>query len=176
MNTKKVLRHIAGFAFGGTLFAVLIPLGLYHLSRTVDRWLGLPTFAGSPVRLVPAVLLGAVGLLFVLWSNLFLVTRGKGGPAEGFGMAVSPRTERLVVTGPYRWSRNPMVFGALTCYTALALYWGTVGGLVVLCVLFPLAMLYIRRVEEPRLQGDFGKEYEAYRRRVSMIVPWPKRR
>ena len=176
MNTKKILRHIAGFMMGGTLFAVLIPAGLYYLSRAIDRWLGLPAFADSPARLVPAVLIGAVGLLFVLWSNLFLVIRGKGGPAEGFGMAVSPRTEHLVVTGPYRWSRNPMVFGALTCYVALSLLWGTIGGLIIVGVLFPLAMLYIRRFEETRLLADFGKEYEVYRKRVSMIVPWPKRR
>jgi len=103
------------------------------------------------------------------------VTRGKGGPAEGFGVAVSPRTEHLVVTGPYRWSRNPMVFGALTCYTALVLFWGTIGGLIVLAILFPCSVFYLKRSEETRLLNDFGKEYEIYKKRVSMIVPWPKR-
>ena len=161
---------------GGTLFAILIPLGLWFLSRTVDRWLGLPGFADSWVRYLLAVPIGAVGLLFVLWSNLFLVTRGKGGPAEGFGVAFSPRTEHLVVTGPYRWSRNPMVFGALTCYTALSLFWGTIGGLLVIAVFIPFAILYIRRSEETRLTRDFGKEYVAYKKRVSMLVPWPKRK
>jgi protein-S-isoprenylcysteine O-methyltransferase Ste14 len=174
MNAKKVLRHIAGFLFGGTVFALLIPFGLYHLSD-VDRLLGLPTFAASPLRLIPAVLVGAVGLLFVFWSNLFLVTRGKGGPAEGFGVAVSPRTEKLVVTGPYRWSRNPMVFGAFASYTALAFLWGTITGLIVLALFFPFAVFYLKRSEETRLLKDFGKEYEEYRKRVSMIVPWPKR-
>jgi protein-S-isoprenylcysteine O-methyltransferase Ste14 len=176
MNTKKLLRHIAGFIFGGTIFAILVPVGLYHLSGIIDLLLDLPAFAENPARLILAVPVGAVGLLFVFWSNLFLVTRGKGGPAEGFGVAVSPRTEHLVVTGPYRWSRNPMVFGAFACYTALALFWGTIGGLLIIAVFLPLAMLYIRRFEETRLLADFGKEYEQYRKRVSMIVPWPKRR
>lgn len=176
MSKKKVVRHIAGFAVGGTLFAFLIPVGLCYLSGVVDRALGLPTFDHAPARFIPAVLFGAVGLLFVFWSNLFLVTRGKGGPAEGFGVAVSPRTERLVVTGPYRWSRNPMVFGALTCYVALAFFWGTIGGLLIIAAFLSFAMLYIRRFEEARLLKDFGKEYEAYKKRVSMIVPWPKGR
>ncbi len=175
MNTKKILRHIAGFLVGGTLFAILIPVGLYYLSRIIDRWLGLPTFSDAAARLVLAVPIGAVGLSFVFWSNLFLVTRGKGGPAEGFGMAVSPRTEHLVVTGPYRWSRNPMVFGALSCYTALALVWGTTAGLIVLALFLPFAVVYLKRSEETRLARDFGKEYEEYKKRVSMIVPWPKR-
>jgi protein-S-isoprenylcysteine O-methyltransferase Ste14 len=149
MNTKKVLKHIAGFLVGGSVFALLIPFGIYHL-QDIDRHLGLPSFANAAVRLVLAVPIGAVGVLFVFWSNLFLVTRGKGGPAEGFGVAVSPRTEHLVVSGPYLWSRNPMVFGAFCCYTALSLTWGTISGLIVLAVFFPLAMLYIKRFEETR--------------------------
>jgi protein-S-isoprenylcysteine O-methyltransferase Ste14 len=175
MNTKKALRHIAGFLVGGTVFALLIPFGLYHLSA-IDRLLGLPSFADAPWRLVLAIPIGAVGLSFVFWSNLFLVTRGKGGPAEGFGVAVSPRTEHLVVTGPYRWSRNPMVFGAFASYTALALLWGTIAGLIVLALFFPCAVIYLKRSEETRLARDFGKEYEEYKKRVSMIVPWPKGR
>lgn len=31
-------------------------------------------------------------------------------------------------------------------------------------------------VEEPRLLRDFGSEYEDYRQRVSMFVPWRPRR
>ena len=112
MKTRKLLRHIAGFLVGGTIFAILIPMGLYN-SSILDRMLGLPTFADASWRLVLAVPIGAVGLLFVFWSNLFLIARGKGGPAEGFGVAVSSRTEHLVVTGSYRLSRNPMVFGPL---------------------------------------------------------------
>lgn len=174
MNTKKVLRHIAGFLVGGTVFFILIPFGLHNASG-LDRLLGLPTFADSALRLILAIPIGAVGLLFVFWSNLFLITRGKGGPAEGFGVAVSPRTEHLVVTGPYRWSRNPMVFGAFSCYTALSLLWGTVAGLIILAIFFPLAVVYLKRFEETRLLKDFGKEYEEYRKKVWMIVPWPKR-
>jgi protein-S-isoprenylcysteine O-methyltransferase Ste14 len=175
MNTKKALRHIAGFLVGGTVFAILIPTALYYLSGTIDRLLGLPTFADAAVRFVLAIPIGAVGLSFVFWSNLFLVTRGKGGPAEGFGVAVSPRTEHLVVSGPYRWSRNPMVFGAFASYVALALLWGTIAGLVVLALFFPCAVIYLKRSEETRLLRDFGSQYEEYRKRVSMIVPWPKR-
>ncbi len=175
MSAKKTLKHIVGFIVGGTVFAILIPVGLFYLAHAVDRWLGLPSFAAYPARLVAALPIGAVGISFVFWSNFFLVTRGEGGPAEGFGVAVSPRTEHLVVTGPYRWSRNPMVFGAFCCYTALCLFWGTIAGLIIIAIFLPLAMLYIRRFEETRLLKDFGTEYKEYKKRVSMIVPWPKR-
>jgi protein-S-isoprenylcysteine O-methyltransferase Ste14 len=176
MNGKKVLRHILGFAVGGTVFLILVPVGLFYLSRVVDRWLSLPTFGGDLWRYFLAVPIGAVGLFFVFWSNLFLITRGEGGPAEGFGVAVSPPTEHLVVTGPYVYTRNPMVFGALSCYTALCLFWGTIGGLLVLAAFIPFSILYIKRGEETRLARDFGKEYAAYKKRVSMLVPWPRGR
>ena len=121
----KVLRHVLGFSFGISVFLILIPLGIYCLSQVVDPSVGLHRFHDVAWRLVFAAPLLACGVVYVLWSNLFLVLRGKGGPAEGFGVAISPRTERLVVTGPYRNTRNPMVFGALSIYYSIALFLGT---------------------------------------------------
>ncbi len=48
-------------------------------------------------------------------------------------------------------------------------------GLIVLALFLPFAVVYLKRSEETRLARDFGKEYEEYKKRVSMIVPWPKR-
>jgi protein-S-isoprenylcysteine O-methyltransferase Ste14 len=127
-------------------------------------------------RLVFAFPVLACGVVFVLWSNLFLVLRGRGGPAEGFGVAISPRTERLVVTGPYRNTRNPMVFGTLSVYCSIAVYLGTIGGLLILVLFSFLVPIYLKKAEEPRLLSEFGEEYERYRKRVSMIVPLPVRK
>jgi protein-S-isoprenylcysteine O-methyltransferase Ste14 len=171
----KILRHLLGFAVGITIFMILIPLGIYHLPQAVDSWLGLPRFQDAAARLVLALPLFGCGVVYVLWSNLFLVFRGRGGPAEGFGVAISPRTERLVATGPYRNTRNPMVFGALSIYFSIALYLGSIGGLLILVIFSALVPLYLKRAEEPRLLSEFGEEYERYRQRVSMIVPLPVR-
>ncbi len=167
----KLLRHIVGFVVGITIFVILIPLAIVYLSEVIDTALSLSRFADSTARLFFAAPIFAVGVVYLLWSNLFLVVRGKGGPTEGFGVAISPRTERLVTTGPYRNTRNPMVFGAFSVYFALAIFIGTVGGLILLTVFFVLASFYLKRVEEPRLINDFGEEYKEYQRRVSMIVP-----
>jgi protein-S-isoprenylcysteine O-methyltransferase Ste14 len=172
----KILRHLLGFAFGITVFLILIPLGVRELSEGLDAWFGLPRFDQVAARLVFAIPLFACGAIYVLWSNLFLILRGKGGPAEGFGVAISPRTERLVVTGPYRNSRNPMVFGALSIYYSIALYLGSIGGSVILLLFSALIPLYLERAEEARLLSEFGEEYETYRKRVSMIVPLPVRK
>lgn len=158
------------------MFVILFPLGIVAVSEAVDAWLGLSRFDDEPARLVFALPVFACGVVYVLWSNVFLVVRGEGGPAEGFGVAISPRTQRLVATGPYRNTRNPMVFGTLSIYHAIALYLGSIGGLLVLVVFSVLVAAYLKKAEEPRLVSDFGEEYEKYRKRVSMLVPLPTRK
>jgi hypothetical protein len=51
-------------------------------------------------RFVLASLFLLVGLIFVIWSNIALLFIGWGGPADGFGVAFSLRTEKLVINGP----------------------------------------------------------------------------
>ncbi|MBN1574819.1 MAG: isoprenylcysteine carboxylmethyltransferase family protein [Deltaproteobacteria bacterium] len=167
----KLLRHIAGFTIGFTIFMLAVPIAIIYVSGIIDTTLSFASFSGSAVRLFFAVPLFAIGVFYALWSNFFLFDRGRGGPADGFGVAVSPRSERLVTTGPYRNTRNPMVFGAFSAYFSIAIYIGSIGGLILLSCFAALVPLYLKKFEETRLVADFGEEYEEYRRRVSMIVP-----
>lgn len=161
-----------GYIVGFTMFVVLIPLGIFYISDIVDGFFGLIRFSDFLIRFVLAVPLFVIGITFVIWSNIFLFFRGKGGPADGFGVAVSPRTEKLVTTGPYMFTRNPMVFGALSVYYSIAIYLGSIGGVLVMVLFSVFIPIYLKKVEEPRLLGDFGKEYEKYKKRVPMIVPF----
>lgn len=118
MNAKTIARHVVGYLFGIALFFLVIPLGLIELAA-IDPLVAAPFPASAALRLVPSLPLAALGLFFVIWSNIFLFKIGRGGPAEGFNVAISPRTKNLVVSGPCRLSRNPMVFGAFTAYFGL---------------------------------------------------------
>jgi protein-S-isoprenylcysteine O-methyltransferase Ste14 len=171
----KLLRHILGFTVGFTIFAVIVPTGIYYLSLEMDALLEIERFGAPVLRFILAAPFIVVGIIFVIWSNIYLVIRGRGGPADGFGVAVSPRTERLVIAGPYHYTRNPMVFGAYISYIAIALFMGSLGGLLFLAVFIILVVLYLKIVEEPRLIADFGEKYEEYRREVSMIIPLPRK-
>jgi len=169
-NGGEFLRYIAGYLAGGALFLVLIPYGLVRLSQ-LDRIIAVEFPEFLAVRLLislPAFLPGAV---FMIWSNIFLFKIGKGGPAAGFDIAISPPTKRLVVSGPYRHSRNPMVFGAFSMYFAMGLFFFSVLSLAALTAFLGLARIYLKRSEEKRLLRDFGEEYAAYRNRVPMIFP-----
>jgi len=72
----------------------------------------------------------------------------------------------LVVTGVYRWTRNPMYLGMLAILVAWALWLANAAPFFLL----PLFMLYLNRFqigpEERALQARFGGEFERYRRSV----------
>lgn len=169
MNTQTLPRYGLGFLVGFGTFMVAIPSGLYVLAQAFPG----PDILNYPVRLVIALALGLMGLVFTVWSNAALFFKGKGGPTDFFNMPITPRTKHLVVTGPYRYTRNPMVFGVNACYAALAIYWNSLFALIIWAVWFSLVVFYLKSFEEKRLLQDFGQEYEEYRQRVSMIIPWP---
>jgi len=171
MKLKELLRYILGYLLGSSVFMVAIPYGLYAAARAFPG----PDLFSYPFRLAVALLLGLPGLVFTIWSNAALFFRGKGGPTDLFDMEISPRTKRLVVTGPYKFTRNPMVFGVNSCYAALAIYWNSLAALGIWAVWLALVVFYLKSTEEKRLLRDFGKEYEEYRQRVPMIIPWPER-
>ncbi|TAL33205.1 MAG: isoprenylcysteine carboxylmethyltransferase family protein [Spirochaetes bacterium] len=176
MNAVTIVRHIAGYAVGISIFFMLIPWGLLLLSIHADPVIGVGIFEVSIVRTVVSALILTPGVVFMLWSNAALFLIGKGGPTDGLGIAISPRTRHLVIRGPYRYSRNPMVFGALSGYFAFAVYLDSAAALLTLAAFVPLIVAYLKATEEKRLERDFGEEYRAYRRRVSMIFPLPPRR
>ena len=173
----ETLKHIFGYLIGFTLFFILIPYGFYKLSQ-FDSIL----FNGKILIGLKALKLGLfsitfiIGAIFSLWSNLFLYKIGKGGPTDAFGLSISPQTKKLVTVGPYRFSRNPMIFGAVSFYTSIVILLNSITGLLVLILFIFLIILYLKQSEEKRLIKDFGKEYSDYRNKVSMIFPLKVRR
>lgn len=79
---------------------------------------------------------------------------------------VPQQSSNLVIVGIYRYSRNPMYLGFLLLLSALACYWQSVPGLLLL----PLFVLYMNRFqiqpEERFLEHKFGLAYQAYQQQV----------
>jgi protein-S-isoprenylcysteine O-methyltransferase Ste14 len=176
MSTKRTMQYLVGYVVGGLLVLVLIPLGLRRLSRAFDQLTGIQLIPIPGLRVTLAVGLSLFGLLFGLWSVVVQNTIGKGGPLEVAGLEVSPKTQNLVVTGPYKYTRNPMLFGACVYYFAVAIYFNSVIAVATVVLFMTFMLIFVKLTEERRLLKDFGNEYEEYRRRVSMFVPWPQKR
>lgn len=126
-------------------------------------WLG-----GANVQPLTAVVGGvlvAAGLGLVVWTVLLFVKVGHGTLAPW-----SP-TSKLVVRGPYRYVRNPMITGVATILAGQALFFRSWAILIELAVFVLVNAIYFPLVEEPGLRRRFGQDYEEYRARVPRWLP-----
>jgi protein-S-isoprenylcysteine O-methyltransferase Ste14 len=109
----------------------------------------------------------ALGFALSFWCAIEFALRGRGTPAP----FDPPR--RLVVTGLYRWVRNPMYIGLGMMLIGEALLlsqiWREMAALI--AVLSVAVAVMVRRKEEPDLRRQFGTEYEAYCRQVPRWIP-----
>jgi protein-S-isoprenylcysteine O-methyltransferase Ste14 len=98
--------------------------------------------------------------LIVLGAGLSLWAAAEAGEME------ISSAERLITSGPYAYSRNPMYVGWSFLYLGISFvvnsFW--------LLALFPLVVIYIHFVEIPKeeqlLEPQFGSQYKEYRNRV----------
>lgn len=94
--------------------------------------------------------------------------QGRGTPA-----AVAP-PQRLVVSGLYRYVRNPMYVSAVAVIFGQALLFGD-WRLAVYAVLFWLAChAFVLVYEEPTLRRTFGAEFEDFCANVPRWIPRPR--
>ncbi|MBP6611759.1 MAG: hypothetical protein KA206_11815, partial [Paludibacter sp.] len=119
---NMTIRYIVGYIFGITIFLIFIPLGLYELSMLDYLLSGEKLINSMMLRYIISILFFLAGVYFMIWSNVFLFKIGKGGPTEGLGVSISPQTKKLVTIGPYKYSRNPMVFGAFSLYVSIVIF------------------------------------------------------
>ncbi len=170
MRAKEIIRHVIGYAVGLSLFFVLVPFLLWFAAMRCDPLHPIvPRY--NPALMAVAMICAVVGIIFVLWSNAALFFIGKGGPTDGLGVTISPRTKHLVISGPYRYTRNPMIFGAVCCYIAWGLLLNSPLVVALVVMLIPAILFYLSKTEEKRLREDFGEKFIEYRERVPMFFP-----
>jgi protein-S-isoprenylcysteine O-methyltransferase Ste14 len=58
----------------------------------------------------------------------------------------------------------------------VAVYLNSPSAAVLVTLFMTCMLIFVKKTEEPRLLKDFGADYEDYRRRVSMFVPWTHKR
>ena len=124
---------------------------------------------------VPAVLVattdfevgwGLDGALALMHRTITLFAR------EGEGtLAPWDPTRKLVVRGPYRFVRNPMITGVLVVLLGEAALFGSPWVLAWAAAFLAVNAVWFPLVEEPGLERRFGAEYEAYRREVPRWLP-----
>jgi protein-S-isoprenylcysteine O-methyltransferase Ste14 len=107
-----------------------------------------------------AIFLFVLGIAILFYCITMFAVKGKGtlSPADP--------TKKLVVSGPYKFSRNPMYVGVLLILIGEALFFSSASMWVYTAFVFIAFYLFIVLHEEPRLEGDFGDEYKLYVKKV----------
>ena len=123
---------------------------------------------------IPIILLGVciilLGTVLVVWTIFLFKTKGQGTPTP----KLPPK--ELVVSGPYKFSRNPMALGGLLILVGEAvLYYSP--SLLGIAVLYGVIIYFNAMfMEEPELRQRFGESYEDYLKQVPRFFPNPWKR
>ena len=161
MNTLRHLLSIMALPF---VVVIVIPLWLFNTFASVDtRWEGIaPETWGW---LIAGALFVWIGLMLFVWCvNLFAVF-GRGT------LAPWDPTQKLVVIGPYRHVRNPMITSVAMMLIGQSMFWGswvigTWAGIFIL-----INHIYFVLSEEPGLEKRFGDDYLNYKANVPRWIP-----
>lgn len=170
MNRDR--QMILGYIAGGSIVLVIVPSIIYLITSIFDSVFKLEIIRDPILKWVIIIILLVPGLIYGIWSLIIQNTVGGGGPVEIGNIEISPKTKNLVVSGPYKNTRNPMLFGALLMYLAYALFINSITSVIIVCVIFVFMLTVVVKMEEKRLLKDFGNQYEEYRKKVSMFIPW----
>jgi protein-S-isoprenylcysteine O-methyltransferase Ste14 len=111
------------------------------------------------------VALIAAGLAVFVWTVRLFERIGRGT------LAPWDPPERLVVAGPYRHLRHPMITGVALVLAGETLALGSTGIAVVLGAFVAINTVYLPFVEEPALMRRFGADYERYMANVGRWIP-----
>ena len=111
------------------------------------------------------------GCVLLAWGYLqYRLVGGYRHPLAGGGWGFDRAPDRVVDTGPYRFTRNPMYLGHLIFMLGLAVTFWSWFALLLLAV---RAVWFHGRVlkDEQRLAAKFGADYAEYCQRVKRWIP-----
>ena len=142
--------------------------GLIVSAAFVSLWVWfIPRWFRIPMQIVhpEAWIVVAIGSLIAGWCMLAFGVKGLGTPAP----FDPPR--RLVVSGLYRFVRNPMYVGMGILLIGEAWLIGRIKIIYMAIVALTMVSIFVIVFEEPVLRSKFGDDYIEYCRNVRRWIP-----
>jgi protein-S-isoprenylcysteine O-methyltransferase Ste14 len=152
---------------------ILVPFAIWVVSPLLGKCIDSFYFHYPNVLAdsLPFVLSGAFvilcGTALVGWTIFLFKTIGQGTPNP----TLPPKV--FVVSGPYKFSRNPMALGGLLQLLGeAAIYYSP--SLLGIAIVFGIVVYFNAMfIEEPVLGKRFGEPYKEYLERVPRFFPNP---
>jgi protein-S-isoprenylcysteine O-methyltransferase Ste14 len=157
MKDPSLLKYLRDIIIFPVMVTVVIPYFLYNPSQH---------FIPDMLLLKGiAVALFLIGLFLFLYTNFLFKTIAKATLAPW-----SPK-QNLVVVGPYKYCRNPMITGVLCILFSEALFLHSTNILLWGCFFIMTNTIFFIKVEEPYLTKTFGEQYLRYKASVPRWIP-----
>jgi protein-S-isoprenylcysteine O-methyltransferase Ste14 len=145
---------------------IALPPLLYagaFLVALVLRWLMPLPIARWAIALPSGVLLSVVAVAIARWGRRTM-------QAAGTNINPGLPATTVVMSGPFRYSRNPLYIALTLLYLGLTLAVNTWWGIIALVPLLITMHVGVVLREERYLERKFGDEYRDYRSRVRRYV------
>lgn len=158
----KLSEHIAALMlpFGVAIVLPSILLFVYPVPSAFFE----PYLANLLRVIVGAVVISIGSILLVKCIHLF------NEIGEGTLAPWSP-TQHMVIVGPYRYMRNPMILGVLLILLGESVCFYSLSILIWFAACFLINHIYFIKSEEPGLVKRFGNEFERYKENVPRWIP-----
>ena len=157
-KTIAILGSALFFAVAPSTVAGLVPWW-------ITRWEFRPPFFDLDATRAVGILLIVAGLPGLVDSFARFALQGLGTPAP-----IAP-TQNLVVTGLYRYVRNPIYVALVAVILGQALLFGDWRLFLYGALVFVAFHIFVLAYEEPTLRESYGAEYETYRANVPRWLP-----
>ncbi len=150
--------------FGSVFFLFILPFFFMIIAQFISGYL---KFDYNGIFKYPIIIVTLlIGLGILVWATICQLTIGHGTPAP------NAPTQKLVIVGPYRYTRNPIELGALFYYFGGGwLIGSTSHGIICLVLALILGSSYHKFIEEKELLLRFGDEYKIYRNNTPFLIP-----
>ena len=157
MKQPSLLSHLRDIILLPFTVTVIIPYLIYDSGQTF--------IPGMVVIKIAGFILLAAGITLLFYTIFLFGTVGKGT------LAAWSETQKLVIQGPYKYTRNPMISGVLFILIGEALLFHSTNILIWAGIFFVINNLYFFFKEEPDLEKRFGDDYRRYKQNVPRWVP-----
>jgi protein-S-isoprenylcysteine O-methyltransferase Ste14 len=166
-NKNSVGLKTRVFAFSGSAMFLLIAPGTVagYIPWRIGGWRVHASFFGFVILRIVGMVLVAGGLALLLESFLRFASQGIGTPAPVFP------TRHLVVTGSYRYVRNPMYVAVVSLILGQGLIFGDIGILVYGICVWLTMHIFVLIYEEPTLRKAFAVDYAEFSAHVPRWIP-----
>lgn len=155
-------KEVSLFSFFSSLLlpftmTVIVPAIILYFSY--EKTFSFGIYAGLGLFIL------VIGLLLLFFTIGLFARIGKGTLNP-----IDP-PKKLVIAGPYRYVRNPMITGVLMIQLGEAIMFASSALLIWFFCFWLVNQIYFTWKEEPQLLKRFGQDYQVYRENVPKWIP-----